>query len=74
MTLAQKLGLKVICSEDLLDPRSAQAIAEQIPGAKIMVLSPIEGVNATEQEAGVGYLDKMYQDLAKLKIGLQCKA
>ena len=73
LNLVQKLGLKVIYSEDLIDPRSAQAIAEQIPGVKVMVLSPIEGINATEQNAGVGYVDKMYQDLAALKIGLQCK-
>ena len=73
VNLAKNLGLKVIYSEDLIDPRSAQAIAEQIPGAKVMVLSPIEGVNATEQKAGVTYLDKMYQDLAELKEGLQCK-
>jgi zinc transport system substrate-binding protein len=73
VNLAKNLGLKVIYSEDLIDPRSAQAIAEQIPGAKVVVLSPIEGVNATEQKAGVTYLDKMYQDLAALKEGLQCK-
>ncbi len=73
VTLAKNLGLKVIYSEDLIDPRSAQAISEQIPGAKVMVLSPIEGINATEQKAGIGYFDKMYQDLAALKEGLQCK-
>lgn len=73
VNLAKNLGLKIIYSEDLIDPRSAQAIAEQIPGAKVVVLSPIEGVNATEQKAGVTYLDKMYQDLAALKEGLQCK-
>jgi zinc transport system substrate-binding protein len=73
VNLAKNLGLKVIYSEDLVDPRSARAIAEQIPGAKVVVLSPIEGVNATEQKAGVTYLDKMYQDLAVLKEGLQCK-
>jgi hypothetical protein len=54
--------------------QGVQAIAEQIPGAKVMVLSPIEGLkNATEQKAGIGYFDKMYQDLAALKVGLQCK-
>jgi zinc transport system substrate-binding protein len=73
VSLAQKFGLKVIYSEDFIDPRSAQVIAEQLPGAKVMVLSPIEGINATEQKTGVGYLDKMYQDMAALKIGLQCK-
>ena len=64
VNLAKNLGLKVIYNEDLIDPKSAQAIAEQIPGAKVMALSPIERINATEQKAGIGYLDKMYQDLA----------
>jgi len=73
VNLAKNLGLKVIYSEDLIDPRSAQAIAEQIPGAKVVVLSPIEGVNATEQKVGITYLDKMYQDLSALREGLQCK-
>lgn len=73
VNLAKTLGLKVIYNEDLIDPRSAQTIAEQIPGARVMVLSPVEHINATEQNAGVGYLDKMYQDLSALKIGLQCK-
>jgi hypothetical protein len=35
--------------------------------------SPIEGVSATEQNADIGYLDKVYQDLDALKVGLQCK-
>jgi zinc transport system substrate-binding protein len=73
VNLAKNLGLKVIYNEDLIDPRSAQAIAEQISGAKVMALSPIERINATEQKAGIGYLDKMYQDLAAFKVGLQCK-
>ena len=73
VNIAKNLGVKVIYSEDLIDPRSSQAIAEQILGAKVAVLSPIEGINATEQKAGIGYLDKMYQDLAALKVGLQCK-
>ena len=73
VNLATNLGLKVIYNEDLIDPRSAQTIAEQIPGTKVMVLSPVERINATEQNAGIGYIDKMYQDLSALKVGLQCK-
>jgi zinc transport system substrate-binding protein len=73
VNLAKNLGLKVIYNEDLIDPRSAQTIAEQIPGTKVMVLSPVERINATEQNAGIGYIDKMYQDLSALKVGLQCK-
>lgn len=73
VNLAKNLGLKVIYNEDLIDPRLAQTIAEQIPGTKVMVLSPVERINATEQNAGIGYIDKMYQDLSALKVGLQCK-
>ena len=73
VNLAKNLGLKVLYNEDMIDPRSAQTIAEQVPGMKVMVLSPVERINATEQNAGIGYIDKMYQDLSALKVGLQCK-
>jgi zinc transport system substrate-binding protein len=71
--LAKNVGINVIYSEDLIDPRSAQVIADEIPNGKVMILSPIEGINKQEQQKGIGYLDKMYQDLAALKEGLQCK-
>jgi zinc transport system substrate-binding protein len=71
--LAKYLGINIIYSEDLIDPRSSQAIADEIPNGKVMVLSPIEGINKQEQQQGIGYLEKMYQDLSTLKEGLQCK-
>lgn len=71
--LAKNLGINVIYSEDLIDPRSAQAIAEEIPNGRVIVLSPIEGVKQQEQQHGIGYLDKMYQDISALKEGLLCK-
>ena len=71
--LAKNLGINIIYSEDLIDPRSSQAIADEIPNGKVMVLSPIEGINKQEQQQGIGYLEKMYQDLSALKEGLQCK-
>ena len=71
--LANKLGINVIYSEDLIDSRSAQAIADEIPNGKVMLLSPIEGIKSQEQQKGIGYLQKMYQDLSDLKQGLQCK-
>jgi zinc transport system substrate-binding protein len=70
--LSRDLGLNIIYSEDLIDPRSAQVIAQEIPNGKVLVLSPIEGINAQEQKAGIGYLDKMNEDIENLKIGLQC--
>jgi zinc transport system substrate-binding protein len=71
--LANKIGINVIYSEDLIDPRSAQAIADEIPNGKVMVLSPIEGIKSQEQQQGIAYIQKMYQDLSALKEGLQCK-
>jgi zinc transport system substrate-binding protein len=57
----------------LLDPRLAQTIANEIPNGKVLVLSPIEGVHTDEQHAGIGYLEKMQQNLENLKVGLDCK-
>jgi zinc transport system substrate-binding protein len=72
--LVKDLGLNTIYSEDLVDPRSAQVIAQEIPNGKVLILSPIEGINAQEQKAGIGYLDKMNEDIDNLKIGLQCQS
>ena len=71
--LARNLGLDIVYSEDLVDPRSAQVIAQEIPDGKVLILSPIEGINADEQKAGIGYLDKMKENVDNLKIGLQCR-
>jgi zinc transport system substrate-binding protein len=71
--LANKIGIHIIYSEDLVDPRSAQAIAAEIPNGKVMTLSPIEGIKSQERQKGIDYLQKMYQDLSALKQGLQCK-
>jgi zinc transport system substrate-binding protein len=71
--LARDLGLNTIFSEDLVDPRSAEVISEEIPNGRVLILSPIEGINDTEQKAGIGYLDKMNEDINNLKIGLQCQ-
>jgi zinc transport system substrate-binding protein len=71
--LARNLGLNVIYSEDLADPRLSNVIAGEIPNGKVIILSPIEGINQEEQKAGIGYLDKMNQDTNNLKVGLDCK-
>ena len=71
--LARNLGLHIVYSEDLVNPRSAQVIAQEIPDGKVLILSPIEGINADEQKAGIGYLDKMKENVDNLKIGLECQ-
>ncbi len=71
-TLAKQAHVKVIFSEDLVDPKLAQSLAADI-GARTEVLSPLEGINETEQKEGITFLDKWYQNLAALKDGMECQ-
>ncbi len=71
--LANELGIDVIYSEDLVDSGLADTIAGEIPGGRVLVLSPIEGIDREEQERGIGYIDKMRDNIARLKEGLDCQ-
>jgi zinc transport system substrate-binding protein len=73
INFAKQYSIHIIYSEDLIDPRNAQVIANEIPNGKVMVLSPIEGVKPFELQAGIGYIEKMQQNLNNLKQGLDCK-
>jgi zinc transport system substrate-binding protein len=70
--LANDLGLKVIYAEELVDPRFAEVIAQEIPNGKVLILSPLEGIEKDEEDSGMGYLDKMEQNISNLKVGLEC--
>ncbi|MEO9294762.1 MAG: zinc ABC transporter substrate-binding protein [Nitrososphaera sp.] len=70
--LARQLGIKVIYSEDLVDSRLADVIAGELSG-RVLVLSPVEGISKTEQAAGIGYIDKMKENVLHLKESLQCQ-
>ena len=67
INLARDMGLDTVYSEELADP-----IAQEIPNGKVLVLSPIEGIDKEEQNAGVDYLDKMKENIENLKVGLKC--
>jgi zinc transport system substrate-binding protein len=71
--LANEFDINVIYSEDLIDSRLVDTIANEIPDGKVLVLSPIEGIGNEEQAAGIGYIDKMKQNIANLKEGLECR-
>jgi zinc transport system substrate-binding protein len=64
--------VKTIFSEDLVDPRLANTLASET-GAQVLVLSPLEGINQTEQQEGKTYLDKWYQNLHNLRMALECQ-
>jgi zinc transport system substrate-binding protein len=70
--LAATLGINVIYAEDLVDSRLANVIAGEIPNGQVLVLSPIEGLEREELEQGLGYIDKMRENVENLKVGLKC--
>ena len=72
INIAKSLDLKVIYSEELMDPRYASVVAQEIPDGKVLVLSPIEGLTKYEQEVGIGYIDKMNENIKNLTVGLEC--
>lgn len=71
--LATQLGLDTVYSEDLVDPRLAEVIAGEIPNGRVLTLSPIEGMDREDQAQGIGYLEKMQENLESLKVGLKCQ-
>jgi zinc transport system substrate-binding protein len=72
INIAKSLDLKVIYSEELMDSRYASVVAQEIPDGKVLVLSPIEGLTKYEHEVGIGYIDKMNENIKNLTLGLQC--
>ena len=70
--LAKDLGLNVIYAEELVDPRFTEVIAQEILNGKVLVLSPLEGIEEDEDSSGIGYLEKMKQNISNLKVGLEC--
>lgn len=71
--LANELGIDVIYAEDLIDSRLANTIAGEIPGGRVIVLSPIEGIDKEERALDISYIDKMKENVANLKVGLECR-
>lgn len=69
---AKQNNVKIIFSEDLVDPKLAQTLATDI-GATTRVLSPLEGINDTEEKEEVTFIDKWYQNLDSLKDALECQ-
>ena len=70
--LSRELNIDTIYAEDLIDPRLVNVIATEIPNGKVLILSPIEGIDEEEQKVGKGYIDKMRQNIENLKVGLRC--
>jgi zinc transport system substrate-binding protein len=70
--LAEQLGVNIIFSEDNIEPRLSNTIANEV-GGKVLILSPIELISQEEQDLGEDYFSKMYDNLDNLKIALRCE-
>lgn len=64
--------IKVIFTEELVDPKLAQVLADEA-GAQVLTLSPLEGVSQEELSKGTSYLDKMEENLKNIKMALECQ-
>jgi len=71
LNVINQTGSKYIFYEELVSPAVAQALAQEAH-VQTMVLSPIEGLNATESQNGDTYLTLMEMNLAILRTALEC--
>lgn len=67
---AKEHRMKVIFFEELVSPKVAQTIADEV-GAETMVLNPLEGLTDEQLAAGEDYLSVMEQNLEALQKALQ---
>ncbi len=69
--LSKQLGLDVVFTEDNVDPRLSDTVAQAING-QVLTLSPIETISDEEKQKNKDYFSKMYDNLNNLKIALKC--
>lgn len=70
--LAKNKGVKYIFFETLASPKLAETVASEI-GAQTLVLDPIEGIDDEGLSQGKNYFTVMEENLANLRIALECK-
>jgi zinc transport system substrate-binding protein len=69
---ARANNVKYIFFETLVSPSLSQTIANEV-GAQTLVFNPLEGLTDKEIAQGEDYLSVQRQNLANLKIALNCK-
>ncbi len=65
-------GLKYVFSEELLSPRSAEAIARET-GARVLLLNGAHNISRDDFAKGVTFVELMRKNLANLRTGLECR-
>ncbi|MDB4896065.1 MAG: transporter substrate-binding protein [Firmicutes bacterium] len=68
---AQEQHIKYIFFETLVSDKVSKTVAQEV-GAQTLVLNPFEGLTPDEVKAGKDYFAVMRENLANLKIALEC--
>jgi zinc transport system substrate-binding protein len=71
ITLMKEKGARTVFYEELIDPRIARTIADEI-GGKTVLLDAAHNISADELQAGATFLSIMTDDLKKLREALSC--
>ncbi|MBP2016660.1 zinc transport system substrate-binding protein [Symbiobacterium terraclitae] len=69
---ARENDVRHIFFESLVSDRVARVVADEI-GASTLVLNPFEGLTPEQVAAGESYLSVMRQNLANLRVALECE-
>jgi len=69
---AKEKNITTVFVENLMNPKSAKTLAEEIHG-KVLVFNSIHGLTEDEQNSGENYLSQMRENIATIKTGLDCK-
>ena len=65
-------GIKYVFYEELTSPKISQTLAKET-GTQMLLLNAAHNVTKQDQDNGVSYLSIMEENLANLKIGLECQ-
>ena len=69
--LAKDKQIKYIFFENLLSPKLAQTLAQEVD-ASILLFDPLESIGAEDLNNGADYFSIQRQNLANLKLALEC--
>ncbi len=71
--LAKEKGFNYIFFEELVNPKTAQVIADEV-GAETIVINPAASLTKDQMERGDTFISVMENNLESLRIGLGCKS
>ncbi|MEA3514802.1 MAG: zinc ABC transporter substrate-binding protein [Nanoarchaeota archaeon] len=70
--LAKEKGFNYIFFEELVNPKTAQVIADEV-GAETLMINPAASLTKEQMEKGYTFISVMENNLENLRVGLGCK-